>query len=548
LVALCLSAFLISVDVTIVNVAIPTLVRSLGAGTSKLQWVVDAYSLVFAAFVLAAGSLGDRQGRKGTLLVGLGIFAAGSLGGALVGTTTELIAARAVMGLGAALMFPSTLSLLVNVFTERGERAMAIGLWGATAGLGIATGPIVGGWLLERFWWGSIFAFMAAAAVVVAVLVARAVPTSRDPRTPPVDWTGVGLSSLGMAVLILGVIQAPDWGWKSAAAASTITAGAALLVLFVIFERWTDHPMLDVGLFKNSRFTAASGSVAISFFALQGFIFLVTQYFQFIKTFSPLSTGLRLLPVAGSVAVSSVVGTKLAVKIGNKLIVASGLLLFATGLFWAATSSASTSYTTIVLQMLFLGTGMGLTSAPATEAIMGVVPTDKAGVGSAVNDATRLFGGTLGVAVVGSVAASLYSARLASTAPAHLPAQALAAAKSSVGGAIIASHSLTNAGLTHAGSALAASASGAFLHSLAGGCLVTAGVAVAGAIMAALYLPARPKGPAPEPPSLQGDPNRLPAPRPETGLQPATLTARTAPTAFTPTADLEVAETQGATR
>ena len=419
--ALCLSAFLISVDVTIVNVALPTLVRSLGATTTQLQWVVDAYSLVFAALVLAAGSLSDRQGRKGTLLAGLGVFAAGSVAGALAGTTSELIAARAVMGLGAALMFPSTLSLLVNVFTERGERARAIGLWGATTGVGIATGPIVGGWLLERFWWGSIFAFMAAAAAVIALLVARAVPTSRDPRTPPVDWPGFAVSSAAMAVLILGVIQAPDWGWGSAAAVSTMAAGVALLVLFVLLERRTGHPMLDVGLFRNPRFTAASGSVAISFFALQGFIFLVIQYFQFIKAFSPLGTGVRLLPVATAVAVASVAGTKLAVRAGNKVIVASGLLFFAAGLLWTATVSASTSYTTIALQMLVLGTGMGLTSAPATEAIMGAVSKAKAGAGSAVNDATRLFGGTLGVAVIGSVAASLYSSRLASTAPAHLP-------------------------------------------------------------------------------------------------------------------------------
>jgi hypothetical protein len=190
--------------------------------------------------------------------------------------------------------------------------------------------------------------------------------------------------------------------------------------------------MLDVGLFRNPRFTAASGSVAISFFALQGFIFLVTQYFQFIKAFSPLGTGLRLLPVATAVAVASVAGTRLAIRAGNKVIVASGLLLFATGLLWTATVSASTSYTTIALQMLVLGTGMGLTSAPATEAIMGAVPRAKAGAGSAVNDVTRLFGGTLGVAVIGSVAASLYSSRLASTAAAHLPAQAASAAKASV--------------------------------------------------------------------------------------------------------------------
>ena len=507
--ALCLSAFLISVDVTIVNVALPTLVRSLGATTTELQWVVDAYSLVFAALVLAAGSLSDRLGRKGTLLVGLAVFASGSLAGALVGTILQLIVARAVMGLGAALMFPSTLSLLVNVFTERGERAKAIGLWGATTGVGIATGPIVGGWLLERFYWGSIFAFMAAAAAVIALLVALVAPTSRDPRTPPIDWRGLVFSSVGMAVLVLGVIEAPDWGWGSAAALSTMTAGVALLVLFVLLERRTAQPMLDVGLFRNPRFTAASGSVAISFFALQGFIFLVTQYLQFIKTFSPLSTGVRLLPVAASVAVASVAGTRLSVRVGNKVVVTTGLLFFATGILWTATVTASTAYLTIALQMLFLGTGMGLTSAPATEAIMGAVPRAKAGVGSAVNDATRLFGGTLGVAVVGSVAASLYSSRLAATAPAHLPAQAASAAKASVGGALAASHVLVGVGLTHAGYALANSANGAFLYSLHGGCEVAGGVVIGGAVMAGLFLPARPpREPQETHPVTANDPSR----------------------------------------
>jgi EmrB/QacA subfamily drug resistance transporter len=506
LLALCLAAFTISVDVTIVNVALPTLVRSLGASTSQLQWVVDAYSLVFAAFVLAAGTLSDRLGRKGTLLAGLALFAVGSVGGALSTTTSELIIARAVMGLGAALMFPSTLSLLVNVFFERAERAKAIGIWGATTGIGIATGPIVGGWLLEHFWWGSIFCFMAVIAAVIAGLVAWTVPRSSDPSSNRIDWAGLAISAAGMAVLVLGVIQAPDWGWSSVPAMSTIAAGIGLLVVFIALQRRTTHPMLDVALFGNPRFTAASGSVAISFFALQGFIFLVTQYFQFVKDFTPLGTGLRLLPVAGAVAITSVVGTKLAVRVGNKIIVATGLLSFAAGLVWTSTASGTTSYTVIAGQMLFLGAGMGLTSAPATEAIMGAVPDAKAGVGSAVNDATRLFGGTLGVAIVGSVAASSYTARLTSRLPAHLPAPALSSAKSSIGGAIGAAHALAADGLPHNAHSLTLAATAAFLHSLTVGCLVAGSVAMAGALMAALLLPARPRAdqqPAPPRPTTR---------------------------------------------
>ena len=495
LVALCLAAFIISVDVTIVNVALPTLVRKLGASTTQLQWIVDAYSLVFAALVLAAGSLSDRLGRKGVLLIGLAVFAVGSLTGAFSGTIADLIASRAFMGLGAALMFPSTLSLLVNVFTERGERAMAIGLWGATTGIGIATGPIVGGWLLERYWWGSIFAFMAVVAAGIAVLVAVSVPGSRDPSTPPIDWRGLLLSAAGMTLLIFGVIEAPDWGWRSSAALGSIVGGVALLTIFVLVEQRTKHPMLDVALFRNPRFTAASGSVAISFFALSGFIFLVVQYFQVVKGYTPLGTGVRLLPVAGSVAVTSVVGTKLAVRVGNKVIVGTGLLLFATGLLWASTASGYTTYLVIVGQMVFLGSGMGLTSAPATEAIMGAVPAAKAGVGSAVNDATRLFGGTLGVAVIGSVATSLYTSRLVSELPPRIPVRAVAGAKGSIGGAVIASHKLSKLGSGQAAHGLAHSATNAFLYSLAGGCRVVGAVTIVGAIVAIAFLPARPRQP-----------------------------------------------------
>jgi EmrB/QacA subfamily drug resistance transporter len=490
--ALCLAALIINVDVTIVNVALPSLVRQLGATTTNLQWVVDAYTLVFAALILAAGSLSDRVGRKGVLLAGLGVFGAGSLAGSLGHTAGELIAARAVMGIGAAGIFPATLSLIANVFTERAERAKAIGLWGATTGIGVATGPIVGGWLLENFWWGSVFLFMVPLAAVIAGMVAWAVPSSKDPAAPPIDWLGLILSSGGMATLVLGIIQAPNWGWGSAPSFATIAAGLGILAVFVNVERRVDRPMLDVRLFRNPRFTAASGSITIGFFTLAGFTFLITQYFQFVKGYTPFGTGLRLLPVATSVAVAAVVGTKLAVRIGNKPVVASGLALFGAALWWISTASAATPYIVIVGQMLMGGGGLGLITAPATEAIMGAVPTEKAGVGSAVNDATRLFGAALGVAVIGSVAASLYGSRLGTTIPHDLPLQAALAAKSSVGGALVASQGLQRAGLAVSAHSLSAAAIGAFLRSLAGGCRVAGSVALGGALMAAALLPSRP--------------------------------------------------------
>ena len=414
LISLLLAAFAINLDTTIVNVALPTLVRELHSSNSQLQWIVDAYNLVFAAFLLVAGSLSDRFGRKGMLLSGLALFGLASGAGGLMRSSGGLIAARCAMGLGAAMVFPATLSLISNVFVERTERARAIGLWGATAGMAIALGPIVGGWLLQHFSWSSIFFAMTPVAALAAVLVARTVPTSRDPRAPRLDRPGFVLSSTGMAALIYTIIEAPVHGWSSTRTLTGFALAALLLAAFVYRERRTDEPMLDVRLFAIPRFTAASGSVTVAFFSLFGFIFLMTQYFQFIKHYGPLSTGIHLLPVATSVGVASVVGTKLALRFGTKLVVAAGLVMVAAFYAWvAATVEPGTRYATIAAQMVLYGVGMGLTSAPATEAIMGVVPRAKAGVGSAVNDTTRLLGGTLGVAVIGSVV------RLALLEPAH---------------------------------------------------------------------------------------------------------------------------------
>ena len=500
LTALLLASFVINLDTTLVNVALPSLVRELHATTTQLQWVVDAYNLVFAALLLTFGSLSDRAGRKGMLLAGLGIFGAASVAGGFTTTPAQLIAARAVMGLGAAMTFPATLSLISNVFTGRAERARAIGLWGASAGVAIALGPIVGGWLLEHFSWSSIFVAMGPVAAAAALLAAVCVPTSKDPEAAPVDIPGLLLSSAAMALLVFTIIEAPAYGWGAARSIAGFAVSAVLLAAFIRWEQRTTHPMLDVRLFLNMRFSAASGAVTVAFFTLLGFIFLMTQYFQFLRGYGPLSTGVHLLPVALSVGVGSVAGTQLAVRAGTKLVVTGGLVAMAAFYAWvAAVTTATTSYGIIAVQMVLYGLGMGLTSAPATESIMGAVSRRQAGVGSAVNDSTRLLGGTLGVAVIGSIYASLYGARLTASLPAVLPGQVAAVAHQSVGAAFAISRGLAATGQPALGAAVQHSASGAFLHGLSIGCVVAGSVAAAGAILAAAFLPAQPPGAGPAP-------------------------------------------------
>jgi EmrB/QacA subfamily drug resistance transporter len=512
LLSLLLAAFAINLDTTIVNVALPSLVRELHATDTQLQWIVDAYNLVFAAFILAAGSLSDKIGRKGLLLSGLAVFGLSSLAGAAATNANQLIAARAVMGLGAAMVFPATLSLISNVFTERNERARAIGLWGATAGMAIALGPIFGGWLLARYSWASIFVAMAPVALAGIVLVARFVPTSREAHAAPLDRPGIGYSTLAMSLLVFTIIEAPTYGWLAPRSLAGFALAALLLGAFLIREGRTRYPMLDMHLFRNRRFSAACAAVTVAFFTLFGFIFLMTQYFQFVKNYSALSAGVHLLPVAISVGVSSVLGTRLAVRFGSKLVVTTGLVMITAFYLWVALSVTPTlPYGVIAAQMVLYGIGMGLTSAPATESIMGVVPLERAGVGSAVNDATRLLGGTLGVAVIGSVFASTYAARLTSRIPTSVPGPVLGAAKASVGEAFGAARALAASGHAALGGVIHQAAQTAFIHGLSIGCLVAAIVGAAGALTTAALLPAQPLGAADAPPAENRQPAFAPA-------------------------------------
>lgn len=493
LAALLTASFVINLDTMLVNVALPALTRELGATTAQLQWVVDAYNLVFAALLLTSGSLSDRFGRKGMLLAGLGVFGLASLAGGYATSPAGLIAARAVMGLGAAMTFPATLSLLTGVFTGRKERAVSIGLWGATGGMAIALGPIVGGFLLEHFRWPSVFWMLGPVALGVIALVARYVPASKDPAPRRLDARGLVLSAGFMGLLVYTVIQAPDRGWTSAASLLGFAGAAVVLVAFIAGERRTGRPMLDVRLFTDMRFSAAGAAVTVAFFTLFGFIFLMTQYFQFVRAYGALSTGVRLLPVAISVAAGSIAGTRLAVRFGTKTIVTAGLALQTIFYFWVAgTVTPTLGYGIIAVQMVVFGLGMGLTSAPATESIMGAVGAHRAGVGSAVNDASRLLGGTLGVAVLGSVYASLYASGLTRSLPATLPHALTDPARRSIGAAYGLSGRLAAHGQNTAAHAIHQAATNAFDHGLSVACVVAGIVAAAGAFLTAAFLPAQP--------------------------------------------------------
>jgi EmrB/QacA subfamily drug resistance transporter len=476
-----LAALTINLSTMIVNVALPTLANELDAGTRDLLWIVDAYNLAFAALVLAMGSLSDKFGRRPALIVGLIGFALSSAAAALVDSSGALIGVRFAMGTSAALIFPTTLSIISNTFTERRERASALGLWGASVGLGVALGPVSGGLLLAHFPWHSVFWALVPVSLATAGLALAFVPESRDPHVPKIDRSGFVISVAALGTLTWTIIEAPQHGWSSVATIAGFSTAAALIVVFVLVERAVPNPMIDVTLFLDRRFSAACAAVTIAFFALFGFIFLIAQFFQFVRDYTPLETGVRFLPVAFSIAAAAIAGGRLAPRLGTKLVVAPGLALMGASFLWISTIAVDVSYPSVVVpQMVLLGLGIGLVSTPATEAILQVLPPARAGVGSAVNDATRELGGTLGIAIVGSLFASQYSDKLLALIHGRVDGHTAAKAADSVG-------------FAHAVAAqvpgLSQAVDSAFLEGLSLGCIVVGILCLTGAVAAAIALP-----------------------------------------------------------
>ncbi|MDQ3943749.1 MAG: DHA2 family efflux MFS transporter permease subunit [Actinomycetota bacterium] len=486
LAVLCLSLVIVVVGNTVLNVALPTLVRELGATSSQLQWIVDSYALVFAGLLLTAGALGDRFGRKGALTAGLVIFGVASGVSAFATSADQLVTLRAVMGVGAALIMPATLSILTNVFPPQ-ERARAIAIWAGLAGAGAAFGPIASGFLLEHFGWGSVF--LVNLPVVAAALIGGRllVPRSKDTAPPPLDPVGAVLSIAGLGALLYGIIEGPNHGWTDAVTLAWLTGGLAILVLFGLWERRSTHPMLDLRFFRSPTFSSAAGAITLIFFAMFGTFFLFTQYLQLVLGYGTLEAGVRMLPMAFTMMVAAPSSARLVERFGARRVVTTGLCLVAAGLLLLSTAAVDTPYWRLVLNLVVLAGGMGLSMAPSTTGIMASLPLGKAGVGSAVNDTTRELGGALGVAVLGSLLASRYASSLSEAVGGLVPAPALEAAKSSLGGALGVARSLGGP----AGESVAAAARSAFVDAMSTSLTVAAAVVLLAALLVSRYYPER---------------------------------------------------------
>lgn len=485
-VVLSISLLMIGLDNTILNVTLPTLQRELSATAAQLQWIVDAYLLVFAGLLLAAGNLGDRWGRRRILQTGIVVFGAGSALAALSTSAEMLIASRAVMGLGGALIMPATLSIITNIFAGT-QRAKAIAVWTAVAGLGIALGPVTGGWLLQHFWWGSIFLVNVPIAALTLAAGARLVPESRDPAAGRADPLGVLLSISGLLALMYGVIEAPTKGWTDPVTLTAFASAAGLLAAFVAWELHTEHPMLQLRLFRNPRFSAASAAIALAFFALFGALFFLTQYLQLVLGYTALQAGARTVAVAAGLIVGAGLSAPLTTRLGTKLTVTAGMLLAAAGLAVLTTATTTSGYRPVLTALLLAGLGIGVAMAPATDSVMGSLPLAKASVGSAMNDTARLVGGAFGVAVLGTTISQVYRDHIAATID-QLP-PAAAPARDSLQAALHIAQQLPGT----RGDALAAAAQDGFTAAMHSAAIVAMAVALAAAVAALTMLPAKPR-------------------------------------------------------
>ncbi|MGW3492880.1 MFS transporter [Streptomyces sp. NPDC001020] len=490
---LMLSLLIVVLDNSILNVAIKTISTpaptGLGATQSELEWAINAYTLVFAGLLFTAGLLGDRLGRKKMLLAGLVVFGAGSALAAQSGSPGQLIAFRAIMGLGAAFVMPATLAVLVNVF-ERDEQPKAIGIWAGGVGLAIAIGPITGGVLLDHFWWGSVFLINVPIVIIALALMIWLVPDSRDPNPGHIDPFGVVLSVVGLVLLVYGIIKGGQLAdFTDVKVLATIAAGLAVLAFFVVHEKRSDHPSIDVTYFKNKVFSAAIAAIALVFFALMGVTFFSVFYTQSVRGYSPLQTGLLMLPLAAAQMIFAPRARLVVERFGNKVTTTAGMIVITATLASFAALEADTPIWILEVIFFLMGAGMAHIMTPTSVVIMQALPREKAGSASALSNTFRQVGGALGIAVLGSVLSTAYRTGIQDKLT-FLPAGVRHTAGESIEATLgVASKLGPN------GRALVGPANDAFLHAMHTTALWGAGVAVLGAIVVALFLPGKPPAP-----------------------------------------------------
>ena len=481
---LSIALIIIGLDITVLNVAIPTLQNSLNASASGLQWIINAYILVFAGVLLTMGSLGDRFGRRLAFQTGLVIFGLASVGAAFSETTTQLIIARAGQGIGGALIMPSTLSVIVDVF-PREERAKAIGIWAGVAAIGIPGGMIAGGWLLENFFWGSVFLLNVPVVLVALVGSVFLVPESRDENAKSTDIIGALISMAALSLLIYAIIEAPEQGWLAAVTLVGFAASLAFGALFVWYELRREHPMVDLRLFLNARLSASVGAIGIAFMAMLGMMFMLTQFLQFVQGYSPLDTGIRLVPMALGFMVGAPTSAILVARLNARTVITGGLFVVAVSVAGMAILDIETAYWITGSLIFAMGLGMSNVMAPATDAVMAAVPEAQAGVGSALNDTIRQIGGALGVGIFGSILSSVYSSSM-SDAISGLGEGAAAAASNSIGAALQVAGSLSGG---TAGEELALASRQSFIDGTSIVYVVAGVVALVGTVLVWRFMP-----------------------------------------------------------
>ncbi|MGW1993070.1 MFS transporter [Embleya sp. NPDC001921] len=478
--ALVVGLLVVGLDTTIINVAMPTMSEQLGASTGDLQWIADSYVVVFAALMLPAGLIGDRYGRRRFLLVGLAIFGVGSVVGTLVGSVEGVIAARALMGIGGAFIMPLSLSILPSLFPAA-ERGKAISVWAASTALGIPLGPILGGLLLEHFWWGSVFLINIPMVGLALLVCGFLLPVSRSADAPKVDITVTVLVVAGLTTLIFALIEAPEWGWGDARVLTLFGAAALLIASLVVREARARRPMIDLGLFRDRNFRWATVAALVPSFAISGVLFLVPQRFQGVDGHNAFGTGLRLLPLLGGLFVASLASSKLAARFGYKVVIPSGLFVLGGGLLLGATGSVHDGYGWTACWLTVTGLGLGLSLVPSMDAVMANLAPERTGMGSALVQTLRQVAGALGVAILGSVLASAYVDRIDT---AGRPGPVADAARDSIGGAAkVSAHG--------ADPALLDSAREAFVHGMNLSLLICGVSALVLGVAVATFLPRR---------------------------------------------------------